>query len=166
MTDGWEPPCGCWDLNSGFGRAVSAEVSLQPTSAFNYWTVTKPEILISIICVGFFFFSPIYFWRNILKNESIKFIFGHLLESLAKSPLKCYSCSFRQLSFWFPNFCSFNLFFLRQSFSLQQSWLPGILADQSGLELTEICLPLPPKCWNYKCVPLQLAKFLSLQLFN
>ena len=59
----------------------------------------------------FFFFSPIYFWRNILKNESIKFIFGHLLESLAKSPLKCYSCSFRQLSFWFPNFCSFNLFF-------------------------------------------------------
>ena len=22
------------------------------------------------------------------------------------------------------------------------------LVDQAGLELTEICLPLPPECWN------------------
>ena len=27
------------------------------------------------------------------------------------------------------------------------------LVDQAGLELTEICLPLPPECWVQRCVP-------------
>jgi hypothetical protein len=31
ITDGCEPPCGCWELNSGPGRAVSAP---------NHWTIS------------------------------------------------------------------------------------------------------------------------------
>ena len=36
--------------------------------------------------------------------------------------------------------------------------------DQAGLELTEIYLPLPPKCWDQRCVP-PLPSLLSLS-FN
>ena len=36
ITDGWEPPCGCWDLNSGpleeQSMLLTAEPSLQPGS--------------------------------------------------------------------------------------------------------------------------------------
>jgi hypothetical protein len=35
--------------------------------------------------------------------------------------------------------------------------------DQAGLEmeLTKICLPLPPKCWDYRCVPHMQSAFLN-----
>jgi hypothetical protein len=35
--------------------------------------------------------------------------------------------------------------------------------EQAGLELTEICLPLPPKCWDYMYVPMG-QKNISLDL--
>ena len=39
--------------------------------------------------------------------------------------------------------------FLRQAFSLAvEPILKLALVDQVGLELTEVYLPLPPKCWN------------------
>ena len=39
--------------------------------------------------------------------------------------------------------------FLRQGFSVAlEPVLELTLVAQTGLELTEICLPLPPKCWD------------------
>jgi hypothetical protein len=53
-------------------------------------------------------------------------------------------------STWHP-FC---LFVFQDRVSL---CIPGCLGthyvDQAGLELTEIFLPLPPKCWNQRRVP-------------
>lgn len=42
------------------------------------------------------------------------------------------------------------LFFLLRQGSLIKSWLSWnlLLVDQSGFELIEICLPLPPGCWD------------------
>jgi len=41
ITDGCEPPCGCWDLNSGPSQEQSllltAEPSLQPRFISSYW---------------------------------------------------------------------------------------------------------------------------------
>ena len=46
------------------------------------------------------------------------------------------------------------VFFLKQGFSVAlEPVLELILVDQAGLELTEICLPLPPKCWNKRRAP-------------
>ena len=43
----------------------------------------------------------------------------------------------------------FFLDFLRQGFFVVlEPVLELALVDQSGLELTEICLPLPPECWD------------------
>ena len=43
----------------------------------------------------------------------------------------------------------FFFFFLRQAFSLAvEPILKLALVDQVELELTEVYLPLPPKCWN------------------
>lgn len=43
----------------------------------------------------------------------------------------------------------FFLFFLRQSLTVYISGCPGIhYGDQDGLELTEMCLTLPPKYWD------------------
>ena len=40
-------------------------------------------------------------------------------------------------------------YFLRQNFSVTVlAVLELALVDQAGLELTEICLSLPPKCWD------------------
>jgi N6-adenosine-specific RNA methylase IME4 len=48
ITDGCEPPCGCWELNSGpLGRAVSA---------LNHWAI-------SLAWKNFFF------WRSNLRKE-------------------------------------------------------------------------------------------------
>ena len=42
-------------------------------------------------------------------------------------------------------------FFLRQGFSVAlEPVLELALVDQADLELTEIHLPLPPKCWGLK----------------
>ena len=39
--------------------------------------------------------------------------------------------------------------FSRQGFSVAlEPALELALVDQSGLKLTEICLPLPPECWD------------------
>jgi hypothetical protein len=47
ITDGCEPPCGCWDLNSGpleeQSVLLTAEPSLQPQKLFN---LTKSHVLI------------------------------------------------------------------------------------------------------------------------
>jgi len=41
ITDGCEPPCGCWELNSGpleeQSVLLTAEPSLQPINSFNIW---------------------------------------------------------------------------------------------------------------------------------
>ena len=43
----------------------------------------------------------------------------------------------------------------RQSFSVAlEPVLELALVDQAGLELTEIYLSLPPKCWDQRRVPL------------
>ena len=42
-----------------------------------------------------------------------------------------------------------SFFFSRQGFSVAFGSYPGLaLVDQASLKLTEISLPLPPKCWN------------------
>ena len=42
-TDGWEPPCGCWELNSGPLKEqtvlLTAEPSLQPQLLLNSYNV-------------------------------------------------------------------------------------------------------------------------------
>lgn len=35
-------------------------------------------------------------------------------------------------------------------------WPGTCFVDHVGLELTEVQLPLPLKCWDYRCGPLQL----------
>ena len=56
---------------------------------------------------------------------------------------------------YFPDFFFFTLFlifvfgfgFSRQGFSVAlEPVLELALVDQAGLELTELCLPLPPEC--------------------
>ena len=48
-----------------------------------------------------------------------------------------------------PPFFLFFLVFPRQGFSVVlEPVLELALVDQAGLELTEICLPLPPECWD------------------
>jgi hypothetical protein len=43
--------------------------------------------------------------------------------------------------------------------SLCSPGCPGThFVDQTGLELIEIHLSLPPECWDYSCAPLHLAK--------
>jgi hypothetical protein len=37
---------------------------------------------------------------------------------------------------------------------------------QAGPELTEICLHLPPKCWDYWCVPLTPSGLELLRFFS
>ena len=54
-------------------------------------------------------------------------------------------------------FCLFVCFcFFWDKVSLRNSpGYPGIhFVHQAGVKLTEICLPLPPGCWDYRCVPL------------
>ena len=48
------------------------------------------------------------------------------------------------------NLCSVCLFVcLKQGFSVAlEPVLELALVDQAGLEHTEICLPLPPECWD------------------
>ena len=46
-------------------------------------------------------------------------------------------------------FILFIFGFSRQNFSVAlEPVLELALVDQVGLELTEICLPLPPDCWD------------------
>ena len=48
------------------------------------------------------------------------------------------------------HFLTFELFgFSRQGFSVAlEPVLELALVDQASFELTEICLPLPPECWD------------------
>lgn len=38
-------------------------------------------------------------------------------------------------------------------------WPGNFYVDQAGLEVMEICLPLPPKSWDYRHAPSLLAYF-------
>jgi hypothetical protein len=40
-----------------------------------------------------------------------------------------------------------------------------LFVDQAGLQLTEICLSLPPLCWTYRHAPPHLALFIIFKLF-
>jgi hypothetical protein len=69
-------------------------------------------------------------------------------------------CSQKQLSwllpwFWFWLSLLLLLFAVFQDrislCSLDCFWTHSI--NQAGFELTEICLPLPPKCWDYTWLP-------------
>ena len=49
---------------------------------------------------------------------------------------------------------SFFFNFSRQGFSVVlEPVLQLALVDQAGLKLTEICLPLPPECWDSRRAP-------------
>ena len=63
---------------------------------------------------------------------------------------------FPTLHFWgFVCFyCLFCFVFSRQGFPV--ALMPDLkvaLVDQAGLKLPEIHLPLPPKCWVWRCAP-------------
>ena len=46
-------------------------------------------------------------------------------------------------------FVCFGFGFLRQDFAVAlEPVLELVLVDQASLKLTEICLPLPPECWD------------------
>ncbi|KAM7339825.1 hypothetical protein ACRRTK_000440 [Alexandromys fortis] len=54
----------------------------------------------------------------------------------------------------FLNSFFFFFGFSRQGFSVVlEPVLELALVDQAGLELTEICLPLPPECWDQRLAP-------------
>ena len=74
-----------------------------------------------------------------------------VLLSLSKKTFKfllLQKLGFYKISFLFV--CFFVLFcFSRQGFSvILEPVLELALIDQGGLKLTEICLPLPPECWD------------------
>ena len=53
--------------------------------------------------------------------------------------------------FFFLSFSFFSFGFSRQGFFVALEPVPELelaLADQAGLKLTEIRLPLPPECWD------------------
>jgi hypothetical protein len=83
ITDGCEPPCGCWDLNSGPSEEQSVLLTSEP--------------------------------------------------------------SFQPSNFLFS-------FFFKYRFSLCSQYRH--YEDQVDLKLTEILLPLPPKCWDQRHVSL------------
>jgi hypothetical protein len=45
-------------------------------------------------------------------------------------------------------FFSFLFFFQERVSLCRVGYSETYSVDQSGLELTEICLPLPPECWD------------------
>ena len=49
ITDGCEPPCGCWELNSGSleeqSVLLTAEPSLQPQKSF-FWSLISGSIFV------------------------------------------------------------------------------------------------------------------------
>lgn len=52
-------------------------------------------------------------------------------------------------------FLLFDFCFLFETESLCSfSWPAAHHRDKGGLELTNVCLLLPPKCWDQKCMPL------------
>lgn len=59
------------------------------------------------------------------------------------------------------HYYSFVLFWFELSVTLA---VFELVIDQVGLELTDICLPLPPRGWDERSVPPCLA-FLSLYVF-
>jgi hypothetical protein len=63
---------------------------------------------------------------------------------------------FLRVSAWF--------WFLQDRVSLFGLDWPGTcFVDQAGLEFTEICLPLPPECWDSRSAALGLALLLALR---
>ena len=47
--------------------------------------------------------------------------------------------------------------------SLHRYFCFGIhYTDQASLEITGLSLPLPPECWDYRHMPLLLARFMVL----
>lgn len=60
--------------------------------------------------------------------------------------------------------CLFSFWFCYKRVLLCCSCWPGTcFADQVGFKITEICLPLAPQYWDYRCVP-SLVRF--IYLFN
>jgi len=66
ITDGCEPPCGCWELNSGpleeQSVLLTAEPSLQPNMQIYFYQLILsfrrhgPYLLIPTLTASFFFF--------------------------------------------------------------------------------------------------------------
>jgi hypothetical protein len=133
ITDGCEPPCSCWDLNSGPSEEQSVllttEPSLQPAA-----NVLKLSYLS----------SPLFFNLFILLNEYAVVVFRHIRRgrwiSLQMAVRSIYQDMDRQTD--------------RQTDRdrvclLCSPGCPGTCSvDQAGFELFEIRLPLPPKCRN------------------
>ena len=71
-----------------------------------------------------------------------------LLSSIGVEAFLCVSSSCSSFVFFF---CFVLFCFSRQSFSVALEPIPELAlveVDQAGLELTEIQLSLPPKCWD------------------
>ena len=116
ITDGCEPPCGCWELNLGPLEEQSVLLTTEPSL----------QALESILFFSFLFFSFLFF----------SFLFFSFLFSFLSFPF----LSFPFLSF---PFLSFPFLFLKVVFrdriSLCSSGCPGThFVDQAGLKLRNL----------------------------
>ena len=79
MTDGWEPPCGCWELNSGPLKEQSVlltyEPSLQLVSSF--LTRNKKELYESLPCLCWGFFFSVLIWCRSYASKQSHWEFMH-----------------------------------------------------------------------------------------
>ena len=86
-----------------------------------------------------------------VKMASLKQKFSHFHYIFFKiSYLHFIAGRFHFFRFYLPTYYSFIYCFSRQGFSVQFFvTCPGTHSiDQVGLKFTEICLPLPPECWD------------------
>jgi hypothetical protein len=81
ITDGGEPPCGCWELNSGpleeQSVLLSTEPSLQPTLFFFYFSLSLHPLmaLFSSFLPPFSFLSSFFFSLSLSLFPFSPFLF-------------------------------------------------------------------------------------------
>ena len=147
ITDGCEPPCGCWELNSGPLEKqlvlLPTESSLQPPAPRK----TKQNIVIGILCLYFLIPQNVvaenHLFFTVQVNFLINFIKKFIRLGVVGIPVILLFRKQRQEEHW-----KFEAMYAIR-FLCNFGACPGTRpVDQAGLELTEIRLPLPPKCWD------------------
>jgi len=90
ITDGCEPPCGCWDLNSGPLEEQSVLLTAEPSLQPRFMVLNFEFVLF------FFFFFFFWFFFSELGTESrvLRFLGKRSTTELNPQP--------RDLSFWTP----------------------------------------------------------------
>jgi hypothetical protein len=131
ITDGCEPSCSCWDLNSGPLEEkpvfLTAEPSLQPWFLF---------FETGFLCVA----------QAVLEHT----MWTRLTSNSQRSSCLCLpSAETVDLNHHTHGY-SFFVFVFRDRVCLYIPSCPGTHSvDQAGLQLnSEICLLLPPECWD------------------